>query len=285
MSPSVRRLTDVVCGHGEGPAWSPRWAGPRVLDMLAGDIVELRPGGVIARRHVGEIAAIVRARRHAGWIVVTRDRILLADEDSLDAELREGPALGLDAGSRANEGGCDPDGVLHVGSMSWEGEPGRGVMVRVGTGLGVEVERTGLGISNGLAWTADGSRAYFADTLAGVIEEYRWDPVRGLHEPRIWAEVPGGGADGLATDIDGGVWVAQFGGGAVLRFAPTGELSERVELPVRQPTAVAFVGERLDSLLVTTSVHALEDPEPDAGAVFEVVGLGVRGVPLGEFAA
>jgi sugar lactone lactonase YvrE len=281
----VRRLTDVVCAHGEGPAWSPRWAGPRLVDMLAGDVLELRPDGSVGRRHVGEVAAIVRARRGGGWLVVTRDRVLLADGDHLDADLREGPALGLGPDVRANEGGCDPAGDLHVGTMAWSAEPGQGAMLRVGADLAVAVERTGLGISNGLGWTADGTRAYFADTLSGVIEEQRWDAARGLHGGRPWAVVPGGGADGLAVDVDGGVWVAQFGGGAVLRFTRSGALAERIPLPVRQPTALAFVGDDLDRLLVTTSTHGLDEPEPEAGAVFELRNLGTHGVPLAEFAA
>lgn len=282
---TVRQLTDAVCAHGEGPAWSSRWAGPRVLDMLEGAVLELADDGDVTRRQVGgSVAALVRARRGGGWLVATQHGVSYADEDAIDAPLTEGPRLWTDDAVRANEGSCDPAGTLYLGSMAWDAAPGMGTLVELEPGGAKREVLRGLTISNGLGWTADGARAYYVDSGTGVIEAFDWAVETGLVGRREWAVVEGGGADGLAVDTDGGVWVAIVRQGAVHHYDNTGRLVDVIAMPVRQPTAVAFVGPRLDRLIVTTSQYALDDPEPAAGAVFEITGHGVRGVPLNEFA-
>lgn len=280
----AHQITGPVCEHGEGPAWSPRWAGLRFVDMLRGELLELTDEGV-ARRHVGdEVAAVVRARRTGGWLVVTQHGVRLADGDALDAPLRPGPVLWAEEAVRANEGACDPAGALYVGSMAWDATPGRGSLRRLAADGSAQTVLEGITISNGLGWTADGTHAYYVDTVTGTIDTFDWRPEVGLTGRRPWAVVPDGGADGLAVDQDGGVWVAIYGGSAVHHYSATGDLIDVVKLPVRQPTALAFAGPNLDRLIVTTSRYALSDPEPAAGALFEFTGHGVRGVPLGEFA-
>ena len=54
-------------------------------------------------------------------------------------------------------------------------------------------------------------------------------------------------------DIEGGVWVAFYGGSAVRRYGPDGALDEVLELPVTQVTACTFGGQELDELYITTS--------------------------------
>ena len=77
-----------------------------------------------------------------------------------------------------------------------------------------------------------------------------------------------------------------FGGGCVRRYAPDGLLADRLELPVRQPTSVAFGGDDLGDLYITTATiqfGAEQLPEqPDAGATF-VCRPGVTGTPVYAF--
>jgi sugar lactone lactonase YvrE len=74
-----------------------------------------------------------------------------------------------------------------------------------------------------------------------------------------------------------------WGGSAVRRYTAQGKPDLVIELPVRQVTACAFGGPDLDRLYITTSRVGLEEPEPQAGALF-VARPGVRGVPLPEYA-
>jgi sugar lactone lactonase YvrE len=57
-----------------------------------------------------------------------------------------------------------------------------------------------------------------------------------------------------------------------------------VEVPPRQVTACAFGGDRLDELYLTTSRENLPpDVDPLAGSLFRAE-VGIRGLPVREFA-
>jgi gluconolactonase len=61
---------------------------------------------------------------------------------------------------------------------------------------------------------------------------------------------PSGEADGLAFDIDGGMWIAQPRAGSLVRIMlEDGAVAETIELPGFQPASLAFDG---DVLYVTT---------------------------------
>jgi D-xylonolactonase len=83
------------------------------------------------------------------------------------------------------------------------------------------------------------------------------------------------------------VWVACYGGSAVRRFAPGGELDGVLRLPVRNVTSCTFGGPGLDELFVTTAFEGLSEAEraeqPDAGRVFRCR-PGVTGLPATPFA-
>lgn len=281
----VIRLTKSVATHAEGPAWAPAWAGPRFVDMLGGDLLEVHEDGTVDRRNVdSSVAAMVRPRRAGGWVVATKHGLAYADGDELHAPLRPGPQLWSDDGVRANEGACAPDGSLLLGSMAWEAGAGRGSLVQVAPDGSAATVIEEVTISNGLGWTDAGDSAFYVDTATDTIDVFDWSPATGLVGRRPWARVDGGGADGLAVDSENGVWVALFGRGRVHRYAPDGRLDAVIEMPVRQPTALAFIGEARDRLIVTTSRHGLADPEPEAGALFEIVGHGARGARVHAFA-
>jgi hypothetical protein len=79
---------------------------------------------------------------------------------------------------------------------------------------------------------------------------------------------------------EGGVWVALFGGGAIRRYRPDGTLDAHIALPVSCPTSLAFAGDALTDLYVTSSRHRLtaeqRRAEPAAGSLLRLV-PGVRG--------
>jgi sugar lactone lactonase YvrE len=131
---------------------------------------------------------------------------------------------------------------------------------------------------------------YYADTGAGTLDAFDYDVAAGTASNRttIATFTPEGGLpDGLAVDADGGVWVALFRGGRVVRLSPSGELVDAVELPVSQPTSVAFGGDDLGDLYITTATYEMSDEqlaaEPLAGATL-VCRPGVVGTPVAAFA-
>ncbi|WP_308432763.1 SMP-30/gluconolactonase/LRE family protein [Streptomyces naganishii] len=277
----VEQVTEPVAYHGEGPVWSGVWGGLRWLDMLAGDVLSLAPDGTVARRHVGTVAAAIRPRRGGGAVMGIERGFALEDTDGKLTALD--PLWGAEERLRMNEGGCDPDGRFYCGSMAYDVRHGAGSLYRLDPDGSTTTVLGSVTISNGLEWSPDESRAYYVDTATGRIDAFDYDREGGLSGRRAFAAVPDG-PDGLTVDAEGGVWVAQYGGGSVRRYTPDGTLDEVIGLPVTKATACAFGGPGLGRLFITTSrEHLGPSEEPRAGAVFACT-PGVTGMPAREFA-
>ncbi len=81
----------------------------------------------------------------------------------------------------------------------------------------------------------------------------------------------------MTVDVEGGLWIAHWGGARVSRFTPDGKLERVIPLPVSQVTNCVFAGAGLDRMFVTSA--ALDKPgEPLAGGLFEVDPGGMKGL-------
>ncbi|MCK9878149.1 MULTISPECIES: SMP-30/gluconolactonase/LRE family protein [Frankia] len=284
--------------HGEGPLWVPAWGGLHLVDLLAGDVLALDTRtGAVERHHLGTIAATIRPRTSGGAVVALERGFALLDAPPAGSPFRSDaagstsrrvlPSLWPAArGLRMNDGGCDPHGRFYCGSMAYDETPGAGSLHRLDPDATTTVVLSGVTISNGLAWSPDGTRAYYVDTPTRRIDVFDYDPADGLTGRRPWAAVADGPGqpDGLTVDADGGVWTALWGGGAVCRFAENGSLDQVIELPVPRTTACAFGGPDLGTLYVTTSrLDTDTDRHPAAGAIF-AIDAGTRGLPVLPFA-
>jgi sugar lactone lactonase YvrE len=278
----AEQVTGRVTHHGEGPVWSPSWGGLCWVDMLAGDVLSLAADGTVGRRHVGAVAAALRPRAGGGAVVAVERGFALEDADGRLTHL---PELWSDTGVRMNEGGCDPAGRFHCGSMAYDQRPGAAALYRLDPDRSVHRVLDGVTVSNGLEWSPDGSRAYYDDTATHRVDVFDWAPDTGLTGRRPFVELPeDGNPDGLTVDAEGGVWVALYGSGAVHRYTAAGRLDAVVEVPTPKVTACTFGGPRLDELWITTSREGMgPDEDPAAGALFRLE-PGATGLPVREFA-
>jgi len=272
--------------HGEGPVWDARAGILHWVDMLAGDVLSTDlSSGRVRRLHVGDVAAAVRPRRDGGLVIAVERGFALVDPG--EEVVRPLSQLWSDKTLRMNDGGCDPQGRFYCGSMALDESPGRGALHRLDPDGSVTVVLTGVTISNGLVWSADGAAAYYVDTATQRIDQFDFDPTTGtFHNRRPLVNVPAdvGKPDGLTIDAEGGLWLALWGGGAVHRYTPDGRLDEVLSLPVTNVTACAFGGEGLEELYVTTSKHqAPENESTTAGGLYRFR-PGVRGIPVLDFA-
>jgi sugar lactone lactonase YvrE len=274
------QVTDALCYHGEGPVWSPTWGGLRWVDLLAGDVLTLRPDGSVDRLHVGDVAAFVRPRSTGGWVVATERGLARADEP--DGTPTAWFDLWDDPSVRMNEGGVDGEGRLWAGTMGYDRVPGSARLHRVDATGHVTTVLRDVTISNGIDLSPDGRLAYYDDTPTGRTDVFT--VVDGeLTDRRPFVTHDVGHPDGLTVDSAGNVWVALNGAGRVRCHSPEGELLTEVAVPARLTTACTFGGDDLRDLYVTTSRENLEDPEPEAGAVFRVR-VSVPGQPVRAFA-
>jgi sugar lactone lactonase YvrE len=277
------QLTDPITFHGEGPVYSPSWGGLRLVDLFAGDVLALAADGSVTRRHVDRIAAALRPRTGGGAVIALERGFALEDPDGT---VRRLPEVWADPAVRMNDGGTAPDGSFFCGSMAYDQATGAGSLYRLAADGSVTLALPGVTISNGLAWSPDGTLAYYNDTPTGRIGVFDWSPDTGLTGLRTFVDIPSdeGFPDGLTVDSDGGVWVALYAGGAVRRYAPNGALDEVIEVAASRVTACTFGGDDLRQLFITTSREGLAaGEEPLAGSVFTVT-PGVAGLPATAYA-
>jgi L-arabinonolactonase len=185
---------------------------------------------------------------------------------------------------RMNDGRTDREGRFVAGSMVLHRRDTEGALYRLETDGRVTQLLDGIALSNSTCFSPDGRTMYFADSLAGVIRAWDYAPDGSLSGERVFADTrpDGSGPDGATVDADGCVWVALVMAAKLGRYAPDGRLLRTLDLPVPYPTCPCFGGPRLETLYVTSirsSGNLLHSDHPDAGALVELTGLGVRGVP------
>lgn len=273
----------------EGPSWDAAEQCLRYVDINAGLVHRWwRDTGRTETIEVGELVAAA-VPRSAGGLVLALTGHLVARDLHGNPGRRQAIETGV-LGNRLNDAKCDPAGRLYVGSMSTTGQAGAAALYRVDPDWQVSTVLTGTTISNGLGWSPDGSRMYFADTPSHCVYAFDYDPDAGLATGQrvLYSfEQTIGDPDGLTMDADGYLWVAGYGSGSVRRISPSGALDGALRLPVSNVTSCTFGGPALDELYITTAAEGLSESQqaeqPHAGRVFRYR-PGVTGLPTVPFA-
>ena len=282
--PSAVPVTDVQAVLGEGP----RWFGGRLhwVDIVGRRHHALLPStGEVSSESLPDTVSLVLPRAGGGLVLAVGSAIVLRDDDGSERTLAR---LSDDPEHRCNDGTCDPQGRLYVGTMRRDGQGREGRLCRIDPDGAVTVVADGVGISNGIAFDAGRRRMYYVDTVTGSVDVWDLDD-DGLPNDRRWfADIDGPAVpDGLVLDAGGAVWVALHEGGAVARFDHAGNRIDAIPVPAGQVTAPMFGGDDLTDLYITTAREDFDDEraeqEPLAGRLFVVAGAG-RGVPLTPFA-
>lgn len=246
------------------------------VDILAGNIHRYDTNdedtSVVS---VGQEVGALVPRAAGGYALAVRDGFAALDDDgvvNLIAEVEaEEPA------NRMNDGKCDRAGRLWASTMAFDASPERGTLYRLAADGTVVKMLTGLTIGNGLAWSADDRAFFFIDTMTHGIDAFDFDLDGGTIGNRrqvVKIAESDGLPDGMCIDAEGALWVALYGGGAVHRYSPAGELLAVVRLPVPNPTCPTFGGADLQDLYITTAWAGMDeqarDQAPQSGGLFRV---------------
>ena len=243
-----------VVAEGFGLAEAPAWDGE---SLLFSDVIF---GGVKRIGADGRVEEVLAKRRGIGGIVMHADGGFVASGRDLLRVRPDGEQVvvldRLPGFTGYNDIGTLGDGTLMAGALRFnpmQGEtPEPGAIVHVLPDGGHETTELPIVTwPNGIACAPDGETFYVADFTDGRI----W---RDAHE--LWARSPSEDADGMAVDIEGGVWVALGGGAAIARFVDGEDEPERViEVPGADfVSSVCFGGPVLDDLYVTTRTAVLK---------------------------
>lgn len=239
---SVEPLTELRCELGEGPRWDAA-TGTLLWVDIEQKLLHRWDGTRVESQRFDERIGCAAPTEDGDVVVALASRVALASTGETLARFPHGPDL------RANDGACDPEGRLWVGTMHLEQTRGAAALYRLDGGELVE-KLDGLTISNGIGWSADRSRMWFVDTPTQRIVEYDYDGELG--ECRVLARIEeeDGSPDGLAVDAEDGIWVALWGGSCVRRYTPDGDLDRVIPIPAEHVTSCCFAG---TTLYVTTA--------------------------------
>lgn len=257
---------------GEGVLWDARRRRVWFVDIKQGRIHSCCPDGGERRSWdaPGQVSFIVPAQ-DGGMVCSLEDGLYRFSE----ATGEFAPLLAVEAGAirnRLNDGHVDAQGLLWFGSMDDDEQAPSGALYRFDGCHALRMDE-GYVITNGPATSPDGATLYHTDTLEKRVYAFTRDAGGRLSDKRPFVDLQDGGyPDGMAVDALGHVWIATFGGWRIDRFDAAGTKLGEVRFPCANVTKLAFGGDDLRTVYVSTARKGLSRDElaaqPLAGGLF-----------------
>jgi sugar lactone lactonase YvrE len=283
----VSTVGSRISQWGEGPIW---WQDQLIyVDIEGHALIELNPEtGAEKTYPMGERIGTVVPRAGGGYLCAGDSGIYTFDPETGEKNNLADPEADKRPENRFNDGKCDPAGRFWGGTISTVKNTGDANLYCLDANHDLKLKISGVTNSNGICWSTQADRMYYIDTPTQQILAYDFDKTTGkISNSQVVVDTAAAGydssPDGMTIDAEDKIWVAFCHGGCVVRFDPaTGEKLQQVDIPAVETTACAFGGPDLDRLFVTTGIKGDLD-EPDAGKVFVIDGLGVKGVKAFAF--
>lgn len=286
----IECVVDCQNTLGEGPAWSVDEQKLYWVDIEKSELRRYNPA-------TKDTKVWKTPERVGSFAFREQGGLLVAFESGLDFwDFKRGQTRRIQnfesdlATTRTNDGRCDRQGRFIVGGMNEadNGDPISNVY-RLDPDLNLHQIISNVTCANSTCFSPDGTVMYFADTPTGQIWAYDYSGDTGaVSNRRVFADFSDqpGMPDGSIVDEEGFLWNAQWNGYRVVRYRPDGTIDRIVDMPVMNPTCVAFGGKDLDVLFVTTARYLMTpeqiEAEPMSGGLFAVK-VDVKGLNESKF--
>lgn len=285
----VELVLDVKAEVGEGPTWDAD-KGALIWVDITRNLVHLydpesgQDRTIDVGQHVG--AAVPRASGGLALALFGGFGGFAWDGGEVEAIA---PVEADVPANRMNDGKCDAVGRFWAGTMDYDLTPNAAALYRLDPDHSVTKVLDEVTLSNGLGWSPDGSTMYYIDSTTYAVDAFDFDVESGTITSRrriVEIAEEAGMPDGMTVDAEGFIWVALWGGWAVRRYSPAGELDAVVNLRVGQITSCAFGGPDLHDLYITSAVFGLSEDhlrdQPHAGGLFRCR-PGIKGLPVHSY--
>ena len=281
----VKLVFDAKAYLGEGPAWDARTQTLYWLDILK----KLVYAGSNLLIELDDFVGCIAPRTNGGLVLT--QRLGFASLEVGSAKLNLVSILENEpSNNRFNDGKCDPRGRFLAGTMDMSEKNPTGSLYSF-DGTSITRLLSGITISNGLTWSPDHKTFFYIDTPTREVKAFDYELETGaISSPRVAVRVHEslGWPDGMASDIQGNLWIAMWGGAQVTKWDPnTGKLLEQIPVPALNVSSCAFGGRDLNVLYITTARKGMDEAElkqyPLTGGLFRLE-TDVEGMPTFEFA-
>ncbi|WP_420574603.1 SMP-30/gluconolactonase/LRE family protein [Kordia sp.] len=230
------------------------------------------------------IGTVVPSEEKNKVIVALHDGVYIVDVTT-EKITRLAAVEDTNTGTRLNDGKCDPNGNLWIGSMDYSQTNPGGNLYKVNASGKTDKMLGNITISNGIVWSKDDKTMYYIDTPTANIRAFDFDKTTNtISNERIVVTIPKeeGFPDGMAIDENDMLWVGLWNGNSIANYNPeTGKLIQKIKVPAHNVTSCAFGGKNLDVLYITTASLDMTDAEkeqyPSAGSLFKIK-LDTKGV-------
>jgi xylono-1,5-lactonase len=229
-------------------------------------------GGVYRRSPHGEITVAIPKRRGVGGIAIHADGGLVVGGRNI-CHVRNGETRIVFAPDAPglNDLMTDAQGRVLCGTMrsdpfGQEAERAAGEAYRIGLDGSVEQLYDGVLLTNGIAFSPDGSECYHADSIRHCLITHTVDNDQFVNRRHL-GQADNFNPDGVAVDESGHIWVADYLAGTVKVLDPgSGAVVHVVDVPSKFVTSLCFGGADRRDLYIVTADNT-EDPAR-AGTVF-----------------
>lgn len=255
----ISAILDTRMQLGECPIWHPQEAVLYWIDIDGCAVHRFDP---VSKVHyhwpLPCEPGCIAINATGGLIVALRSGLELLDTDSGQLSMIAAAPYDPET-TRFNDGRCDAAGRLWVGTIYEPRTYPDAALFCIEHGA-IRDSGKRATVSNGVAFSPDNKTLYHADTTSHCIHAYEYDVTTGvIGNSRVLKQFStdklnnyGGRPDGAAVDSEGAYWCAMYEGGRLLRLSPEGDVLNEITLPVRCPTMMAFGGEDLRTLYITT---------------------------------
>jgi len=269
MNYRIELIANYHCKCGENPLWDDRTGTFYWTDIPTHRLFRLNAAtGDHEQIHEGDQQVGGFTFQEDGRLLLFRERdiALLGDDGSAAPKV----AFSDEGVPRFNDVIAGPDGRVLAGTM---GRDQRGGLYLVDHDGSITNLWRGTDCSNGMAFTEDLATLYWTDSPARIIYRCAYDRATGKPgdgEPLVEIADDEGVPDGMTIDTDGRLYSTRFGGSGVFVYSVSGELIEKIPMPVERITSCVFGGPELRDLYITTAGGDPDKPEGEAGAVFRI---------------
>ncbi|GGI21089.1 SMP-30/gluconolactonase/LRE family protein [Oxalicibacterium faecigallinarum] len=259
MMENCQSALDVRMQLGECPLWHPKESVLYWVDIDGCAVHRFSPAeNAHTQWKMPTEPGCIALRAGGGLLVALRSGLAFLDTSTGVLTMQAPPPYDP-ATTRFNDGRVDAAGRFWVGAIYEPRDQANAALYRVQENVLHDSGKRAT-VSNGLAFSPDNRTMYHSDTTSHRIFAYDYDVQTGtISDERVFhafskerTDQYGGRPDGGGVDSEGAYWAAMYEGGRLVRFAPDGTFLQEIALPVRCPTMMAFGGDDLRTLYITT---------------------------------
>lgn len=241
-------LANGFC-FGEGPRWFEGllW----FSDMLGEAVHTATMGGALTTLPLPGRAPSGLGFRPDGSLLIasTEDRQVLRYDGETVVSIADLADL---APANLGDMVIDDQGRAYIGSQA----PSGGVIIRLDPDDSATVVASDLDFPNGMVITGDRKTLIVAESIGRRLTAFTIADDGGLHDRRVFADGLDGPPDGIALDVDGGVWTSMTLAHQFERIVEGGTVTDRIDMGERVAIACTLGGPERRTLFLLSSTDA-----------------------------